>query len=130
MYERLEHNKRLLRGIEQRSFGRPHRSLFPILTEVHRLRLLKVNIWGILIQKRCKLKYSDFAPVVCCALRQHFRSTPSREGRLQHQSKFPGIAVHGDVTGYVECITNRLTLLVQSHALLPIGGQHITSIHN
>jgi len=30
----------------------------------------------------------------------------SREERLQHQRKFPGNALHGDVTGYVASITN------------------------
>ena len=53
----LEHKKRLLPGIEQRSLGRPNRSLFPILTELHRIPLMKVNNGGILIQKRCKFIY-------------------------------------------------------------------------
>ena len=50
----LEHTKRLLPEIEKWSFGLLQRSLFPILTELHRLPLMKVNIWGKLIQKRCK----------------------------------------------------------------------------
>jgi len=53
----LDHNKRLLPGIEQRSFVRPHRSLYPILTELQRFLLMNVNNWGILIQKWCKSMY-------------------------------------------------------------------------
>jgi len=53
----LEQNKRLLPRIEQPSFIHPHRSLFPILTELHRLLLINVNNWGILIQKWCKSMY-------------------------------------------------------------------------
>jgi len=125
----LEHNKRLLPEIEKRTFVLLHRSVFCILTELHRLPLMKVNNWGTLIQKWCKSKYFALAPVVCCALSRLFRSTFTREWRLQHQSKFPGIAVHGDVTGYVECVTKWLNLLVKFCALLLNLGQHITDIH-
>jgi hypothetical protein len=114
----LEHNKRLLLGFEKRSFDRPHRRIFPILTELHRHPLMKVNNCGILIQKRWILKKIIFAPVVCRALWRLFRSTLSREGRLQHQSKFPEFAVHGDATGYVESVTKWLKLLLKVCALL------------
>jgi hypothetical protein len=57
----LEYNNLLLTRIEQRSLGRPPRSLVPILTELHRFPLMTVNNWGILKQKSCKLKYSIFA---------------------------------------------------------------------
>ena len=125
----LEHNKRLLPEIEKRSFVLLHRSLFCILTELHRLPLMKVNNCGTLIQKWCKSKYFVLAPVVCCALSRLFRSTLTREERLQHQSKFPRIAVHGDVTGYVECVTKWLKLLVKFCALLLKVWQHITDMH-
>jgi hypothetical protein len=88
----LAHNKRLLPGIEQRSLGRPNRSLFPVLTELHRIPLIKVNNWRILTQKRCKWKYSVYARVLCSALWGLLRSKLSPYGRLQHKRKFPGIA--------------------------------------
>jgi len=84
----LEHNKRLLTGIEQRSFSRPHRSLFPISTELNRLPLMKVNNWGTSIQKWCKSKYFVFAPVICCALSRLFRSTLSREDGCNTKTNF------------------------------------------
>ena len=88
----LKHNKRLLPGIEQRSLGRPNHSLFPILTELHRIPLIKVNNWGILIQKRCKWKFSVYARVLCSVLWRLFRSKLSRYGRLQQQRMSPGTA--------------------------------------
>ena len=69
MYEGLEHNKRLLPGIEQRSFDLPHRSLFPILTEVHRLPLLKVNILGHINTEEMQIKVLRFCPCsLLCSL--------------------------------------------------------------
>ena len=87
----LEYNK--LPGIQTQSLGRPHRSLFPIFTELHRLPLMKVNNWGTLIQKRCKSIFLISARVICCTLWRLFRSKLSRYERLQHQRKYPGIAV-------------------------------------
>ena len=87
----LEYSK--LPGIQTQSLGRPHRSLFPILTELHRHPLMKVYYWGTLIQNRCKSIYLVSARVICCTLWRLLRSKLSRYERLQHQRKFPGIAV-------------------------------------
>ena len=124
----LQYKKFLLPGIEQWSPCRPPRTLLHVLTEQRRLPLMKVKVRGILIQKRFKSKYLVFARILCCALWRLFRSTLSRDWRLQHQNKFPGIAMHGDVTGYVESVTNWLKMLVNSCALLLTEGQHITSM--